>query len=121
MAISPVYKENDSGEKKQIEPWGSLRWVASASIGNATGLTLGYVTINPGKENPRHAHPTCEEVLYLMKGSLTHSIGSESFEISAGDAITIPEGVFHNAVNNGDETAEMIVSYSSANRDFILE
>ena len=70
MAVSPVYKENDSGEKKQIEPWGSLRWVASASIGNATGLTLGYVTINSGKENPRHAHPTCEEVLYLIKGWL---------------------------------------------------
>ena len=101
--------------------WGTLTWLASADAGNATGLTLGRVVIRKGQNNPRHAHPGAEEVLYLLAGKLRHTVGPDSYTLDPGDAITIPAGAFHNAVSIGDVDADMIVAYSSAQRDFVLE
>lgn len=103
------------------EDWGSLAWLASKNIGNAEGLTLGRVTIKAGKSNPRHRHPKCEEVLYLLKGRLEHTAGDKTFTLSAGDTITIAPGVFHNASCIGDKDADMIVTYSEGTRGFELE
>ncbi|MFH1717827.1 MAG: ThuA domain-containing protein [Planctomycetota bacterium] len=100
------------------EDWGSLVWLAGKTIGNAEGLVLGRVTIKAGKSNPRHRHPKTEEVLYLLKGRLEHTMGNETLTLSAGDTITIPPGVFHNAACIGREDADMIVVYSEGIRDF---
>lgn len=101
--------------------WGTLSWLASRHIGNAEGLTLGRVTIKAGKSNPRHRHPKSEEVLYLLKGRLNHTLGDKTITMSAGDVITIPPGIFHNAACIGAEDAEMIVVYSQGTRRFELE
>ena len=109
-------------EAKRIdEEWGSLLWLAGAKVGNARDLTLGRVIIKTGHCNPRHAHGNCEEVLYLMSGRLEHSIGDEKVLMEAGDTLTVPAGVFHNALSTGEEDADMIVAYSSAVREFELE
>ena len=103
------------------ESWGSLRWLASAPIGNAEGVTLGHVIIKAGQANPRHSHTTCEEVLYLLRGRLRHSMGDETAILEAGDTLTVAAHVAHHAVNVGDEDAEMIVAYSSGVRDFVAQ
>jgi type 1 glutamine amidotransferase/quercetin dioxygenase-like cupin family protein len=111
-----------SSEQVEIrEDWGSLMWLASKQIGNAKGLTLGRVTIKAGHSNPRHRHPKCEEVLYLLKGRLEHTVADEAFVMSAGDVISIAPGVFHDATCIGDEDADMIVVYSEGTRGFELE
>lgn len=116
-----MYRDHESLAARQQESWGTLRWLASAAIGNADGLTLGHVVIKAGTSNPRHCHRTCEEVLYLLRGTITHTLGDESFAMQPGDAISVPAGVFHNGINNGAEDAEMIIAYSTAERDFVLE
>jgi quercetin dioxygenase-like cupin family protein len=116
-----VYRAALSAEKTARPGWGNLTWLASAEIGNAEGLTLGRVVIKAGQSNPRHAHPSCEEVLYLMAGRLEHSIGGRKVILEPGDTLTVPAGVFHNAVSIGTEDADMIVAYSSAARDFVEE
>jgi quercetin dioxygenase-like cupin family protein len=103
------------------EAWGSLNWLASAAIGNAEGVTLGHVIIKAGQGNPRHSHTTCEEVLYVLRGRLRHSMGDETAILQAGDTLTVAAHVPHDAVNIGDEDAEMIVAYSSGVRDFVPE
>ena len=103
------------------EDWGTLSWLASKQIGNAEGLTVGSVTIKAGKTNPRHRHPKSEEVLYLLKGRLNHTLGDKTIKMSAGDVITISAGVFHNATSLGPEDAEMVVVYSQGTRGFELE
>lgn len=107
--------------KRIVERWGSLNWLASAQIGNAEGVTVGRVTIQPGEANPRHSHSTCEEVLYLFSGRLEHWISDASVILEAGDTLTVPANVAHYAVNIGDEDADMIVAYSSGERGFHLE
>ncbi|MHC4431578.1 MAG: ThuA domain-containing protein [Planctomycetota bacterium] len=119
---SPNYPVRTRGEQQDIhEDWGSLTWLAGTNYGNADGLVLGHVTIKAGKFNPRHRHPRCEEVLYMLKGKIVHSLGNESFTLSASDTITIPAGVFHDAKCIGEEDAEMIVAYSEGIRLFELE
>jgi len=115
------YTAQEAGAARREEEWGSLTWLANRQIGNAEGLTLGRVVIKRGQSNPRHAHLTCEEALYLLCGRLAHTIGEEKVILEAGDTLTIPAGVFHNAVNVGEEDADMIVVYSSGVRDFVLE
>lgn len=111
-----------AAETAKIEAaWGSLHWLAGGAIGNARGLTLGRVVIEAGQANPRHRHQRCEEVLHLLKGRLRHTLGDASCDMGPGDTITIPAGVFHNAINVGDQAAEMIVVFDSAQRDFELE
>ena len=103
------------------EDWGSLTWVASKLLGNAEGLTVGRAIIKPGKTNPRHRHPKSEEVLYLLKGRINHTLDDETFTMSAGDVITVAPGVFHNASSIDSVNAEMVVVYSSGTRGFELE
>ncbi len=104
-----------------IEDWGSLSWVASKPLGNAEGLTVGRATIKVGQTNPRHRHPKSEEVLYLLKGRINHTLDDKTITMSAGDVITIAPGVFHNASCIGNEDADMIVVYSQGTRGFELE
>jgi quercetin dioxygenase-like cupin family protein len=115
------YAAAESAGKRTETEWGSLTWLAGNDIGNAEGLTVGRVVIKAGKSNPRHAHRNCEEVLYLMRGKLAHTVGDSTVVLSAGDVLTVPAGVFHNAVSIGEEDADMIVTYSSAARDFVPE
>lgn len=116
-----VVKREESEAQGKEEPWGSLCWLASQQIGNAESLTLGRVLIKAGQSNPRHAHSACEEVLYLLSGTLEHTIGDDRYTLEPGDTIAIPRGVFHSAVSIGAEDADMIVAYSSGSRDFQLE
>lgn len=120
--MRPIVIPAETASRNRIEePWGALTWLAGAKQGNATGLTLGRVLIKRGERNPRHAHNACEEVLYLLSGELDHSIGDRVVRLKAGDTLTVPAGLFHNAVSVGDVDADMIVAYSSAQRDFVKE
>ena len=104
-----------------VEDWGALTWLASAQIGNAEGVTVGRVTIAAGASNPRHRHTTCEEVLYVLSGRLEHWVGERSMILEAGDTLTVPANVVHGATVIGDVDADMIVAYSSGERDFVPE
>ncbi|KPK80537.1 MAG: hypothetical protein AMJ81_11905 [Phycisphaerae bacterium SM23_33] len=101
--------------------WGSLEWLASRQIGNAENLTLGRVVIKPGKANPHHGHRNCQELLYLLRGRLEHTIGDRTVVQAAGETVAIPAGVFHHALNIGEEDADMIVAYDAGERDFVRE
>ena len=106
----------ESDKDTITEDWGTLTWLASTALTDSD-ITVGRVVIKPGKSNPRHCHDSCEEVLYLLQGQLTHSFADESTEMKAGDTIVVPPGIMHNAINTGDMDADMIVSYSSGTRD----
>lgn len=101
------------------ETWGSLNWLASKPIGNAEGVTLGRVIVHPGCANPRHLHHSSEEVLYLLRGRLEHTMGDDTVILEAGDTLVVGAHVPHQAVNIGEADAEMIVAYPTGLRDFV--
>ncbi|MBN2504553.1 MAG: cupin domain-containing protein [Bacilli bacterium] len=113
-----VLKEN----QRMIEtyPWGQLTWYASEALGNTDNMTLGECLIKPGKQNSRHYHPNCTEILYVLQGTIIHEYeGKADVIMNAGDTITIPRNIKHFAKNIGDHDAIMLISFSSGARKTI--
>jgi quercetin dioxygenase-like cupin family protein len=107
--------KSDGGEKLP-QSWGELHWLVSAPLGNSE-TTFGRVTIFAGQSNPRHRHPNCDEILHVLSGRIEHSLEDETFTMEAGDTISIPQGLWHNARAIGEEDALMVISFSSAHRE----
>ena len=89
-----------------------------ASGANASGLIggakLGYgvTVVPPGKRAwPFHNHHANEEMFFVLAGSGTVRIGSEQYEIRAGDFIAAPAG--------GQSTAHQIINTSEAELRYI--
>lgn len=111
-----------AADYKAIEyPWGRLTWYASRELKNSDSMTVGQAVIGPGLENPRHFHPNCDEILHVVKGRILHTMDERQVEMHAGDIVSIPMGVKHNAKNIGTEDAVLAISFSSADRQVIGE
>lgn len=100
--------------------WGAIRWLCSSEIDADAEMTFGIVFINPGEANPRHMHPNCEEIIYLLSGKCDHQLGDEWHALEAGMMLRIPRGVDHCARNTGWEAVRMIITYSSPDRETIF-
>lgn len=112
---------NVSDHEIEQTPWGRLVWMVSGRLGNSTTMTVGRCYIEPGRHNPRHYHPNCDEVLHVLRGTIEHSFDDETVRMTAGDTISIPQGVFHNARNVGPDTAVFVISFSSPDRQVVGE
>lgn len=106
-----------------VEPqeWGKLEWMVSGAIGNSDTMTVGRCTILPGRQNPPHVHPNCDEVLHVLHGTIEHRLGDQLMPMGPGDTISIPTGTVHNARNTGTEPAVLMISFSSAERQVVGE
>ena len=99
------------------QDWGELHWFASGALGNSQRMTLGKCVLRPGRRNPTHLHPDCEEILHVLSGRIRHYVeGQEEVEMGPGDTITIPPGLRHHARNTGGEEAVLLVVFSSPER-----
>jgi quercetin dioxygenase-like cupin family protein len=106
---------------RESYPGGEIHWLASRKASGAGELTVGFTVIEVGACNPCHRHPNCEEVLYVLAGEIRHHIsGTPDVHLTAGDCITIPRDRVHQAFNVGDQPAELLVSFSSAERETII-
>lgn len=59
-------------------------------------ITLAVVELDPGATVARHQHPQ-EQIGLVLKGTMHFLIGSETRDLSAGDAYVIPGNVGHEA------------------------
>jgi mannose-6-phosphate isomerase-like protein (cupin superfamily) len=100
--------------------WGTLQWVCNEELMPGSAQTVGLATILPGKHNPVHYHPNCEEVLYVISGQGLHSYDGRTIPLKAGMTIRIPAKVKHNLVNTGTETLRTLVSFSSGDRQTVF-
>jgi quercetin dioxygenase-like cupin family protein len=102
--------------------WGCLTWFANAELGNADALTVGRCVLRPRRENPRHQHPNCDEVLVVLSGRIRHTLsGAEDAEMGPGDTISIPAGLPHRALNIGAEDAVLLIAFTSGRREVVGE
>ncbi len=110
----------DEGEVLDFE-WGRIVWLVSGAQKSSGTMTFGRVTIKAGHANPRHLHPNCDEVLHLVSGQIEHSLGDEKLVMNVGDTISVPSGIVHNARTTSDEDAEMVICFSSPDRQTLPE
>jgi quercetin dioxygenase-like cupin family protein len=105
----------------QEMPWGRLIWQVSGELGNSSTLTVGRCILDPGQANGRHLHPSCDEVLQVLSGSIVHTWGNDEVAMERGDTISIPAGLLHNARNTGEGPAELLIVFSTAHRTAVGE
>lgn len=97
-------------------PWGNIQWLITGQSVPGSNMTFGYVEIAAGAKNPLMLHPNCDEVLYLLDGELDHSLDGFDYHLTPGDAIHIPRGSKHDAINRGAVAARMVVAYDTGDR-----
>jgi quercetin dioxygenase-like cupin family protein len=86
----------------------------------AAEQTFGIVKILPGRRNPLHSHPNCEEVLYVLSGSCEHRLGEQIVTLRPGAAIRIPRNLPHWAKCTSDQPLVAVICFSSAHRQLVL-
>ena len=99
--------------------WGTLQWLCNGKLMPGAEQTVGLASILPGKRNPLHFHPNCEEVLYVISGQGLQSCDGRTIRLKAGMTIRIPAKVKHNLVNTGTETLRALVSFSTGDRQTV--
>ena len=88
MADSPFGRSTTWSPSPSSPGWGS-----SAIAGDQ--VFLGHVTYEPGTTVARHSHEHTEQVMLVLDGSVTMTIGDETRELGAGDACVVNRGVEH--------------------------
>ncbi|MDH7567972.1 MAG: cupin domain-containing protein [Armatimonadota bacterium] len=101
--------------------WGTLRWLFNKETDPHAQQTFGLCRIEPGEANPRHFHPNCEEILYVLCGECDHTFGTQVVRLKPGMMIRIPSGVPHNARCVSAEPLEAVISFSSPDRQTVGE
>jgi quercetin dioxygenase-like cupin family protein len=124
--MKAVHIPGSVAENDKIEgPWGSLVWMANQHLSGSSVavarmiLTAGQSTY--GQSGKKHRHPNADEVIYLFNGKVNVVVGEKSTLLQPGDAITVPANLAHRIENVGSEDAEMVLSYSSGNREYVAE
>lgn len=118
-------RASEAEKEKTAGQWGSLVWMANRSLSGSSVavarliLTAGQSTY--GQSGKKHRHPNADEVIYLFRGKLKVIVGEETALLQPGDAFTVPANVAHRIENVGSEDAEMTLSYSSGEREYVAE
>ena len=68
--------------------------VAIHAIGGEQ-VMLCHVVYEPGTTVRRHSHPTAEQVMWIVDGSVTMTIGDETKQLGAGDVVVVNPGIEH--------------------------
>jgi mannose-6-phosphate isomerase-like protein (cupin superfamily) len=79
-----------------------------------SNFALGNVTLDPdGGQVPWHNQEQ-EEVYFVIEGTGEMCLGEERQTITAGQAVYIPSGVFHQLTNIGPTPLRMLYCYGPA-------
>jgi mannose-6-phosphate isomerase-like protein (cupin superfamily) len=80
----------------------------------ASHFSLGNVTLDPeGGQVPWHNQDQ-EEIYFVVEGTGEMCLGEERQTLTAGQAVYIPSGVFHQLTNIGKTPLRMIYCYGPA-------
>jgi mannose-6-phosphate isomerase-like protein (cupin superfamily) len=80
----------------------------------ASAFSMGVVTLEPaGGQVPWHNQEQ-EEVYFVIDGVGEMCLGERRQTLSAGQAVYIPPGVFHQLTNTGDTPLRMVYVYGPA-------
>ena len=100
--------------------WGVIEWLAGAEVGNAGELSVARMALPAGNETDLHTHDNCEESVYVVQGNVECTVGGVQVALGQRGQAMVMRGEAHRIRNCGSEPAELVLSYSSAQREFRL-
>jgi len=85
-----------------------------AKAHGAEALCLMDQWCDPGCGAPSHVHTGVEEVLLILGGSATVTLGEESVVASTGDAVVVSPGTWHSFTNASEEQLHILAVFADA-------
>lgn len=107
------------GRAAEATDFGSVQWAVREGDPPGAETTIGLAVFGAGKSNAEHVHPNCEEVVYVLDGEVTHTLGGQSTVLRAGDLIVVPRGVPHRLLNESSADVRAYIVFSSPDRQFV--
>jgi quercetin dioxygenase-like cupin family protein len=99
-----------------------ITWLETANESKGNVLRFDFCVRPYGALPVRHLHPNQEETFEMKKGRLKVEVNGKSSHLQAGERITIPKGAPHQWWNDGDEEANLTVTFTPAlNTETFLE
>ncbi|MBJ7456078.1 MAG: cupin domain-containing protein, partial [Thermoleophilia bacterium] len=83
----------------------SLLDLSNAPVANHS---LAEATIEAGEATVRHHHRVSEEIYYLVEGTGTMELDGETTTVTAGDAVLIPPGAWHQITASADGPVRLL-------------
>lgn len=65
--------------------------------------SLAEARLPPGRATIPHHHAVTEEIYYILSGTGSMTLGTETRSVGPGDAIAIPPGERHTILNTGSD------------------
>jgi quercetin dioxygenase-like cupin family protein len=93
---------------------GSARVLLAPQDTGSPALALEVLELSPGAEVPRHQHAASGEVLYIVSGGGTLTVGSETYPFTAEDAIHVPADQSHSIKTAGADKMVAIQIHAPA-------
>ena len=91
-------------------PHGSaIRPLIDRTTSAITQCSLAEETLPPGCAVTPHRHREIEEIYYVVSGRGLMTVGDETREVSAGDAIYVPRDHRHSLRNTGSEPIRLVL------------
>ena len=100
--------------------WGTLQWLCNGTLFPGTAQTVGICHLHPGKSNPLHYHPNCEEILYVQQGRGQHLLDGQWVNVQPGSVVRIPVAMKHKLINEGVDAMITLIVFSSADRQTVF-
>lgn len=76
-----------------------VRWLITADTVGSEKTVVGRTVLRPGAKHDIHRHANAEEWEYVLSGSAIKHIGDEQVNLSTGDIVFVPAGVYHGLEN----------------------
>lgn len=91
-------------------PHGSeIRPLVDRTTSEIERCSLAEEILPAGASVPPHHHLETEEIYYILAGTGRLSVGDETREVIAGDAVFIPRGKTHTLENTGREAMTLLL------------
>ncbi len=92
-----------------------VRWLITNETIGSTQTVVGRTMLKPGSKHDIHRHANAEEWEYIISGSAIKHVGDDRVDLTAGDVVFVPAGVFHGLENaSNSEPLVTVWGYSGA-------
>jgi mannose-6-phosphate isomerase-like protein (cupin superfamily) len=101
----------DGGESIQLGPT-RMRILEDGSTTNHR-LGIGEITLAPHTDGPpQHRHARHDEGFYVVSGLARFTVGTKSYDASAGTMVMLPPGAPHTFANPTDGTTVLLNTFT---------
>ena len=88
----------------------TIRELFGRPTGGVEHQSLAEATLAPGQATQRHYHRVSEEIYFVLDGEGEMELDGERRGVSAGDAVAIPAGSWHELRAEGDRPLRILCS-----------